>query len=79
MVAGADIEVRVHLNVQTLKRHMCIRIKLGVHDMQQASRQAEPGDHKHAVNNVPLTPPPRTTSQSFSGCGPYGFLSLADV
>ena len=23
---------------------------LGVHDMQQASRKAEPGDYKHAVN-----------------------------
>ena len=26
-------------------------IKLGVHDMQQASRKAEPGNHKHAVND----------------------------
>ena len=26
--------------------------KLGVHDMQQALRKAEPGDYKHAVNNM---------------------------
>ena len=25
---------------------------LGVHDMQQASRKAEPGDYKHAVNDM---------------------------
>ena len=25
---------------------------LGVHDMQQASRKAESGDHKHAVNDT---------------------------
>ena len=27
-------------------------IILGVHDMQQASRKAESGDHKHAVNDT---------------------------
>ena len=27
-------------------------IKLGVHDMQQTSRKAEPGDYKHAVNDM---------------------------
>ena len=26
--------------------------KVGVHDMQQASPKAEPGDYKHAVNDV---------------------------
>ena len=26
--------------------------KLGVHDMQQATRKAEPGDYKHAVNDM---------------------------
>ena len=26
--------------------------KLGVHDMQQASPEAEPGDYKHAVNDM---------------------------
>ena len=25
---------------------------LGVHDMQQASRKAEPGNYKHAVNDM---------------------------
>ena len=25
---------------------------LGVHDMQQASHKAEPGDYKHAVNDM---------------------------
>ena len=28
-------------------------LTIGVHDMQQASRKAEPGDYKHAVNGVP--------------------------
>ena len=27
-------------------------IILGVHDMQQASRKAESGDHKHVVNDT---------------------------
>ena len=27
-------------------------LKLGVHYMQQASRKAEPGDYKHAVNDM---------------------------
>ena len=26
--------------------------KLGVHDMQQASHKAEPGDYKDAVNDI---------------------------
>ena len=27
-----------------------ITYQLGIHDMQQAPRKAEPGDYKHAVN-----------------------------
>ena len=27
-------------------------ITIGVHDLQQASRKAEPGDYKHAVNDM---------------------------
>ena len=33
------------------KGHM-IKTKLGVHDMQQASHKAEPGDYKYAVNDI---------------------------
>ena len=29
-----------------------LELLLGVHDMQQASRKAEPGDYKHAVNDI---------------------------
>ena len=29
--------------------------ELGVHDMEQASRKAEPGDYKHAVNDKKLS------------------------
>ena len=31
---------------------VCTHLILGVHDMQQASRKAEPGDYKHAVNDM---------------------------
>ena len=37
------------------KKMMCLLYStqiLGVHDMQQASRKAESGDHKHAVNDT---------------------------
>ena len=50
--------VRYTFTVRRLS-HMCVpiengilRIILGVHDMQQASRKAEFGDHKHAVNDT---------------------------
>ena len=34
--------------------YLCIKVyyKLGIHDMQQASRKAEPGDYKHEVNDM---------------------------
>ena len=37
---------------------------LGVHNMQQASRKAEPGDYKHPVNDM-LNGPHRTPVHDF--------------
>ena len=38
--------------IVSLKIAVGFKSQLGVHDMQQASRKAEPGDYKHAVNDM---------------------------
>ena len=35
-----------------IERFTCFETKLGVHNMQQALRKAESGDHKHTVNDT---------------------------
>ena len=38
--------------IVSLKIAVGFKLQLGVHNMQQASRKAEPGDYKHAVNDM---------------------------
>ena len=41
------------LNGRYVEYFTVLVVELGVHDMQQASCKAEPGDYKHAVNDLP--------------------------
>ena len=37
--------------MHVVRKQDSVQFLLGVHDMQQASHKAEPGDYKHAVND----------------------------
>ena len=48
-----EIETKTTAHVVSLMEYLVdCGNKLGVHEMQQASRKAEPGDYKHAVNDM---------------------------
>ena len=53
MFAGARLQraIGATSRLPSLAPLRCAR-QLGVHDMQQASRKAESGNHKHAVNDI---------------------------
>ena len=50
-VTAIDSQI-VNVAFLHIQNNVLVYYKLGVHDMQQASRKAEPGNYKHAVNDM---------------------------